>query len=79
MRAVQLSTSQRVAIKVTNKILHLNKMSSSKGNFLKVDEDVIKEASILQHLTNGKNCPASIVKFVDLFQRYLRINHIKQN
>jgi len=75
IRATHTSTKQKVAIKITNQILHKNKITSATndGKFKKIDEDIIKEASILRYLANDGKCHDSIVKFVDLFQSDVNI------
>jgi len=76
VRAVQIVSNKKVAVKVTNILLHQNRLGKPKyenGFMMPVNEDIIKEASILRYLTQQPNCPDTIIKFVDLFQSRVNI------
>eukprot|EP01084_Bolivina_argentea_P067407 122742_1 len=53
-------------VKVTNKLLHKNHITNYNGQEIHISENVIKEASIVEYLTNN-NPPKSLVKYIDFF------------
>lgn len=57
---------ETVIIKITNRVLHLNKMSNKHGKSLSVQEDIIKEKKLLMYLT-ANNPPPSLVRFLGFF------------
>jgi len=64
-RSFQLSTNKNVVIKVTNRQLHNNHSIIVNGQSYAVQEDILKEKSILKQLSKGSKCPKSIVKYID--------------
>lgn len=58
---------ENVIIKITDKQLHLNKISNKHGKALSVQEDIIKEKKLLMYLT-ANNPPAALVKFLGFFE-----------
>ena len=83
-RAMSTSMNATVVIKVTKKNLHENGMILIDGVRIDVEENIIKETSILKYLTECKDipdkgklktCPKSFVKYIDSFQTYVQQIH----
>eukprot|EP01084_Bolivina_argentea_P207320 353738_1 len=60
---VTSKTPQTAVIKITNKMLHKHSNAVVNGKIYQVQENILKEQSILKYLSAQKNCPSSIVKF----------------
>eukprot|EP01083_Nonionella_stella_P190814 706596_1 len=71
-KAIQVATNQEVVIKVTDKHLHRNSISTldphCDNTHHAVQENIISEGNILKKLTYNNTAPKSIVKFVDLLE-----------
>ena len=80
-RAINKSMDRTVVIKVTKKNLHQNGIVIINGIRIDVEENIIKETSILKYLTefNGyqykkhkrKSLSNCFVKYIDSFQTYV--------
>ena len=79
-RAIDKSMDRTVVIKATKKNLHENGIVLINGVRIDVEENIIKESSILKYLTESKYgqdkyqqkaCPKSFVKYIDFFQTYV--------
>lgn len=66
-----LKNATSTVIKVTNKYLHEKEIGIINDTIYHVQEDILKEAKILNILTSSDNCPKSIVKYHNFFQRYI--------
>jgi len=67
--AVRSDNGQRVAIKQTPKESHSKKEAELDGFRFVVDEDIVKEALILRHLScNNTSIGGVIVKFIEFFE-----------
>jgi len=67
-RAIQQSTKSQVVIKITSKALSSKSVMIVDGEERPVHENILREKIILKYLSNGKNCPQSIVKYVDFMK-----------
>ena len=61
LRVQQRSRGRLVIIKQTNKFLHNERECMQNGCRIVVDEDIVKEANILQHLTVKHSVPGSVI------------------
>ena len=68
-RAYDQSSRSNVVIKEANKELHHSSSAMVGNRTYSVIEDVLTELSILEYLSKDKNCPKSMVKFLQSFQR----------
>ena len=58
-----------MVIKATNKGLHRKNLVVLNGVEYRVQENILRETSILKYLSNDKRCPQSLTKYLDCFQR----------
>ena len=77
-RAVHKSSNKQIVIKVSNKNLTDKQMIIINNTKYNVHENIIKEKKILQYLTKDKECPQSIIKYVDYFKRYIQTPYLQQ-
>ena len=75
-RAVQQSTKLQVVIKITSKALASKSVMVINGEERPVHENILREKIILKYLSDGKNCPQSIVKYVDFMKSYVSLSKI---
>jgi len=59
---------QPVVVKVTDQYLQQHSLAQISDTTVRVHENVVSEAKILQFVTNRKQCPNSIVKFHHFFK-----------
>ena len=69
-QALYQSSNQQIIIKAINKELTAKQMIIVDGMKYRVYENIINEKTILKYLSKDKNCPSSIIKYVDYFKRY---------
>lgn len=69
-RAIKQSTKQSVVIKKTSLELHSKSIVIVDGIKYRVNENILKETAILKYFHDDKNCPKSIVQYIDSFKRY---------
>jgi len=69
---------ETVIIKMTNRVLHLNRISNKHGKSLSVQEDIIKEKKLLMYLT-ANNPPPSLVRFLGFFSDPLNYYLVMEN
>lgn len=67
-RGCECVTKQRTVFKITNKYLHQNSMAVLNNTLHSASENILLEASILQHLSAQKNMPRSITKYYGFFE-----------
>eukprot|EP01084_Bolivina_argentea_P096508 173493_1 len=61
-------TNESFVIKVTNQLLHSQRVSIVNGKKYPVQEDILLEQAILKYLTDFTECPKSIVKHKRFFK-----------
>lgn len=69
-RAQHPTTQKTVILKVANRAMHSQSIININGHQLVMNENIIDEAQIMKYLSSNKYCPASIIRYIDLFQRY---------
>lgn len=68
-RSLKHSTNKNVVIKITNIKLHSKSSIIIDGVQYKVNENILMEKAILKYLSKDKQCPKSMVKYIDSFKR----------
>eukprot|EP01084_Bolivina_argentea_P290157 498346_1 len=74
--------NNEIVVKITNKQLHLSRMTLLNGNKIQIEENIISEMQILKYLTiNGINCNLNkyITPYIDFFDDNLNFYLIMKN
>ena len=78
-RATQQSTNTPVVIKITSKKLTSESIVIVNGQKYEISENILTERKILKHLSNDKNCPQSITKYIDFMKSNVNYYLIMQD
>ena len=70
LKTKEVTTTTTTVIKVTNKYLHEKGIGVMNNSIYEVQEDILREANILNILTSSQDAPKSIVKYRSFFKRY---------
>eukprot|EP00484_Ammonia_sp_Unknown_P031076 CAMPEP_0197029502 /NCGR_PEP_ID=MMETSP1384-20130603/8936_1 /TAXON_ID=29189 /ORGANISM="Ammonia sp." /LENGTH=332 /DNA_ID=CAMNT_0042458679 /DNA_START=1 /DNA_END=999 /DNA_ORIENTATION=+ len=60
--------AQNVVIKVADRYLQQHSLANINGKAIKVEEDIVSEATLLRSLNQRADCPSSIVAFYEFFK-----------